>query len=152
MLSGNVNSFGYFSQTICHHIRGTCSNWVMLSDTLSGNVNPFQYFPQITRHHIRGTCSTWKVFTDKRYHRLNENFIYLWPVFKMKENDWQLLQYFFHFMASLAFYGCSLLLWILLVYGKKYAEILATNFWSLFRLHCYSQVASIFTFISDQSV
>ena len=34
------------------------------------------------------------------------------------------------------------------VFGKKFAKTLATNFLPLFLLHCYHQVASIFTFIS----
>ena len=38
------------------------------------------------------------------------------------------------------------------VYGKKYAKKPATNFSSLFNLHCYHQVASIFTLISDYFV
>ena len=36
--------------------------------------------------------------------------------------------------------------------GKKFAKILATNFSPFFHLHCYRQVASIFTFISDYFV
>ena len=36
--------------------------------------------------------------------------------------------------------------------GKKFAKILALNFSPLFHLHCYRQVASIFTFISDYFV
>ena len=36
--------------------------------------------------------------------------------------------------------------------GKKYAKILASNFSPKFHLHCYHQVASIFTFISDYFV
>ena len=36
--------------------------------------------------------------------------------------------------------------------GKKIAKTLATNFPLLFNLHCYRQVASIFTFSSDYFV
>ena len=36
--------------------------------------------------------------------------------------------------------------------GEKIAKIFATNFSPLFHLHCYRQVASIFTFISDYFV
>ena len=65
----------------------------------------------------------------------------------MKENDRQLMRYFLLwlvllFMVPLSFYGIS-------VYGKNYAKILATNFSQLLHLHWYRQVASIFTFISD---
>ena len=38
------------------------------------------------------------------------------------------------------------------VSGEKYEKILATNFPPLFHLHCYRQVASIFTFFSDYFV
>ena len=38
------------------------------------------------------------------------------------------------------------------VVGKKIAKILATNFSPVFCLHCYRQVASMFTFISDYFV
>ena len=38
------------------------------------------------------------------------------------------------------------------VYGNKYAKLLATNFSPFFHLHCYRQVASIFTSILDDSV
>ena len=38
------------------------------------------------------------------------------------------------------------------VIGKYNIKKLARNFSPLFNLHCYSQVASIFTFISDFSV
>ena len=38
------------------------------------------------------------------------------------------------------------------VYGKKYAKIRATIFSPLFQLHCYRQVVSIFTFLSDYFV
>ena len=38
------------------------------------------------------------------------------------------------------------------VFGNEYAKLLATNFSPLFHLHCYRQVASFFTFISDNSV
>ena len=36
--------------------------------------------------------------------------------------------------------------------GKKIAEKVATNFLPLFLLHCYREVSSIFTFISDYFV
>ena len=38
------------------------------------------------------------------------------------------------------------------VHGKKYAQILATNFSPFFDWHCYGQVASIFTLVSDYFV
>ena len=36
--------------------------------------------------------------------------------------------------------------------GKSNIKLIATNFLPIIHLHCYSQVASIFTFISDDSV
>ena len=38
------------------------------------------------------------------------------------------------------------------VYGKKYAKTLATKFSPLLHLHCYRQVASNLTFISNSFV
>ena len=55
-------------------------------------------------------------------------------------------------MVSLAFYGCSTLLWKFPYMRKKYAKILAAKFSPLFHLHCYRQLASILTFISDYFV
>ena len=68
----------------------------------------------------------------------------------MKENNWQLMRYFFlwlvlPFMVGLPFYG-NFRRW------EKIAKILATNFSSLFHLHCYCQDASSFTFSLDYSV
>ena len=64
----------------------------------------------------------------------------------MKENDRQLLRFFLlwlvlPFIVGLSFYGISRK-W------KDQVKILATSFSLLFPLHCYRQVASIFTFIS----
>ena len=64
----------------------------------------------------------------------------------MKENDWQLMRYFLLwlvllFMVALPFSG-----------NFRRWEKIATNFSPLFHLHCYRQVASIFTFISDYFV
>ena len=102
--------FELFHQTSCRLIEGFCSTSVNSSHTLSGIVNRLEKFSQTTCHHFRATCSTWKVFTDKRHHRFHWKFICLWPVLKMKENDWQLLQFFLlwllsPFMVALSFYG-----------------------------------------------
>ena len=51
-------------------------------------------------------------------------------------------------MVGLSFYG---IFWNFLVIGEDNIKILATNFSPLFLLHRYSQVASIFTSISDYS-
>ena len=48
-------------------------------------------------------------------------------------------------MVALSFYGIFRI-W------EKYAKIPATNFSPLFHLHCYHQVPSIFTLISDYFV
>ena len=62
----------------------------------------------------------------------------------MEENDWQLLRF--------------ILLWLVFpfmefsVYKKKYTRLLATDFSPFFHLHCYRQVASVFTFMLDYSV
>ena len=50
-----------------------------------------------------------------------------------------------HFMVALSLYR-------IFRTGKKYAKLLATNFSSLFHLHCYRQVSSIFTIVSDYFV
>ena len=68
----------------------------------------------------------------------------------MKENDWQLLRchlfwLFLLFMVVLSFYGIFRL-W------ENFFKNFAANFSSLFHLHCYSQVTSVFTFISVYSV
>ena len=52
-------------------------------------------------------------------------------------------------MVGISFYG---IVWIFLVNWDYNIKVLATNFSPLFLFHCYSQVASIFTFISDYSV
>ena len=50
-------------------------------------------------------------------------------------------------MVAFSFYGKALRVW-----EKLFRKRLASKFSQLFFLHCYSQVASIFTFISDLSV
>ena len=50
------------------------------------------------------------------------------------------------FMVAFSFYG------VFRILGKQYAKTLATNFSPSFHLHCYRQIASIFTFISDYFV
>ena len=68
----------------------------------------------------------------------------------MKENDWQLLRFIF---LRLVF-----LLWVVFpfmefsVIEEYNVKKLATNFSPVFLLHCYTQVASFFTFISHYSV
>ena len=67
----------------------------------------------------------------------------------MKEKDWQLLRFIILWLV--------LILWLVFpfmevsVNGENNIKILATNFSPLLLLHCYRQVASIFTFISDYS-
>ena len=58
--------------------------------------------------------------------------------------------------CGISFYGFSGFLWLLFPFmelsGKVYLKIHARNVSLLFHLYCYSQVASIFTFISNYSV
>ena len=139
-----------FYQTSCRLIERIGSTWVVCSDTLSGVVNPFEYFSQTTCHHFRGTCSTWKVFRDKRFEHLINN---LFPHSRFWRWKWLI-----DTSWGISFQGKSRLFWLLFpfkvfsVYGKKYSVLLATYFSPLFHLQCYSQVASIFMYISDQSV
>ena len=68
----------------------------------------------------------------------------------MKENDWQLIRCFLlwlvlPFIVALYFMDSS-------VFGNGDAKLLVTSFSPLFDLHCYRQVASVITFLSDYSV
>ena len=74
---------------------------------------------------------------------------------KHERNDWQLLLWLVFpfkvglpFMVGLYFYGSF---WNFLVNGEYKIEKLTANFSLLFLLHCYNQVAKIFTFTSDYS-
>ena len=79
----------FLRQVVC--IRGTCSTWVNISDTLSPYQGNWFHLSSYLRHavwncystciifsdHFRGPCCTWKVFTDKRCKPLIKNlFIY----------------------------------------------------------------------------
>ena len=41
-ISGEIVPLEFFYQKICRLIEGTCSTWVVCSDTLSGIVNPLE--------------------------------------------------------------------------------------------------------------
>ena len=84
-----------------------------------------------------------KPFTDDLCRSFNFWFIQIQSVFKMREDDWHhLIWLVVPFMASLSIQGLPytvLLFW----------ATVATKRWPIGLLHCYSQVATMFLFISD---
>ena len=70
----------YFLQTICR------LNWA--------NV-PSDRFSQTVCQRFRDLAPLEKIFTDKLWKPFNYYFKYVQSVFKMKENDWDLLQHCF---------------------------------------------------------
>ena len=114
----------------------------LLSDFLRHAVcddNPVNDFPTQSVTLKRRTCSTWVVFTDKHFHRYSQFSNVNSPLLKWKE------------MIDSSSRGWSFLFWTFHIWYKAMNNtcyILSP----LFLFHCFSQVATNFTFTSETSL
>ena len=90
-------------------------------------------------HYKRGTCSTWVVFTDKHFHPCSQFLNVNSPFLKWKK------------MIDSSSHGWSFLFWTFHIWSKVMSNT-CYIFLPFFLFHCFNQVATNFTFISETSL